>query len=92
MPGYSVSPAQFGASIGSGFVPVLPVPRFAVLVVYEPFVVSIFCKVVFVESGVAGAGALIKSVSGVVGVCIPIGPIHNSSVLSLSLVLFQLLS
>ena len=37
-------PAQFGASAGSDFVPVLPVLGFAVLVVYEPFVVSIFAN------------------------------------------------
>ena len=50
-----MSPAQFGASDGSGFVPVVLVLGFAVLVVYEPFVVSIFRKFVFVESSVAGA-------------------------------------
>ena len=88
MSGHSVSPAQFGASVGSGFVPILPVPEFAVLVVYEPFVVSIFRKFVFVESGVADAGALIELVSRVVRVCIPIGPFHTGSMLSLSLLFF----
>ena len=59
-----MSPIQFGASVGSGFVPVVPVSGFSFLVIYEPFVVSIFREFVFVESGVASSGALIKSVFG----------------------------
>ena len=71
MSGHSVSPSQFGAFAGSDFVPVVHVPGFAVLVVYELFVVSIlFCGFVFVESGVTGASVLIESVSRVVGVCL----------------------
>ena len=87
-----MSPAQFGASTSSVFVPVVPVPGFAVLVVYEPFVVSVFREFVFVESGVAGVGALIESVFGVVGIYIPIRLFCNSYVLSLSLVLFPFLA
>ena len=70
----------------------MPAPGFAVLVVYEPFVVSVFREFVFVESGVAGADALIKSVLGVVAIGIPIRPFHRDYMIFLSLILFQLLS
>ena len=59
-----MSPAQFGASTGSGFVPVVPFYEFTVLVGDEPFGVSVFREFVFVVSGVAGVGALIESFLG----------------------------
>ena len=56
-----MSPTQFGASVGSGFVPDVSVPGFVVVVVVvdEPFVGSISFEFVFVEPGVAGGGVLI---------------------------------
>ena len=54
-----MSPAQFGASVGVGFVLVMFVPQRAVPVVDEPVVVSIFRKFVCVEPGGAGDGVLI---------------------------------
>ena len=41
-----MSPTQLGASTGSGFVPVVYIPRFAGPIVDEPFVGSIFCKLI----------------------------------------------
>ena len=54
-----MSTAQFGASIGVGFVLVVSIPRCAVPVVDEPVVVSVFRKFVCVEPGGAGDGVLI---------------------------------
>ena len=87
-----MSPAQFGDSVISGFVLGVPVPVFTILDVDEPYVVSVFRKSVFVESGVAGFGVLIESEFGEAGVCIPIGPFHYGYMHSPYLVLFLFFS